>query len=231
MPTLIERIEQLLEVNTRIGVIVIDEDSRADSRAYEGDAHVTGRQVRLLQYARLRNLPIWYVDTTRRQLVEIVSGYSQFSTITKGDANAFGDGYSKQMPKYYDTGLHAELKAKGITHVVIMGFHVHCCVQITVGAGSCISSYGKGALQYGYEVLTSGDILRSSSDTRDNEETRCRWKDVEGVSYFDEVYSSPLLDSINQQYTATFFKKPNPLELNVSSSPNQKNSVNFCTIV
>lgn len=191
--TLFEEVEQLLGNSTKIGVLVIDEDNR--SPHHSDDDLVSMQQEKVIEFAVKYHLPIWFIETghpTRRELKAKVKEFdsSFVTTIQKADANGFGDGYSWHKPHFADTGLHNQLQGNNITHLIVMGFHVHSCVQVTVGAQNC-SDYGKGALHYGYQVITSGDILRSSA-TKPAGVERCLWKKFPGVSYYDSIKSDKL---------------------------------------
>lgn len=201
--TLIPTIKQMLADGIKIGVLVIDEDHRAAMSPNEADSHVSERQECLIEFSIKHHLPLWFIDSTRPGLTnKIPKGYS-FSRITKGDANGFGDGIddfgprrNRQNDHLFDTGLHSQLQEKNITHLVVLGFHVHCCVQLTVGATSS-KDYGPGALQLGYQVLTSLDVLRSSA-THPAGEERCHWKEFAGVSCFNSIKSFDVFNKISQ---------------------------------
>lgn len=185
--TLIEEASKLLAQGEKLAILIIDEFN-AEESLEDQQLDVSTQQEKLVSWGVQNQLLICFIsDTfTRIGLTKIADGYDKAISIQKGDANGFGDGYSYKAPHFMDTGLDAALKKDDITHVIVMGFHVHCCVQATVGAGTIISEMGKGALQRGYKVLTAGDILKSSL-SRPAGENRCKWKNEAGVTYFDSI--------------------------------------------
>ncbi|ARG98106.1 cysteine hydrolase family protein [Legionella micdadei] len=195
--TLIDEASKLIRQGIKIAVLIIDEYSPEGSLE-DNKINVADKQERLLSWAVKEKLLVCFISdkNNREGLTKLVKNYKNVLFIEKGDANGFGDGYSWHVPRYADTGLDDALKENNITHIIIMGFHVHCCVQITAGAHDNISDYGKGALHRGYKILTAGDILKSSADSPSRD--RCSWKDKEGVSYFNTSESSPLISNRDQ---------------------------------
>ena len=142
---------------TTMVVLVIDEQGA------EPPQPTLTAQTTVLNQALLLKIPIWLVELNpgiinpnpkaNRPTVAAFAQY-QSKIITKPHLNAFA---SNAQPN-----LHAELQAIGATAIVVMGYHVNCCVQKT-SVGGPDRPGGKvrpGATQLGYMVLTTADICR-----------------------------------------------------------------------
>jgi|GEM_PF-5215628 len=207
--TLIEEASELINAGTPIAILIIDEYFEEGSLE-DDKINVSAKQEKLLSWAIEEKLLVCFVSGkhNRAGLTDLVKGYKNVLFFDKGDANGFGDGYSWHVPNFADTGLDNALKKNNITHLMIMGFHVNCCVQITAGAHDNVKDYGEGALHKGYKILTAGDILKSSRENPAQD--RCSWKDKEGVSYFNT--SGCTLQQFKKayyhNYQHTFFTNP-----------------------
>lgn len=186
--SLFESTRILLSRNIKVGVLIVDEWQ------YYGEVSqdyisVDKKQEKVVDFAVRNKLPIWFIEMgspTRKSLLDKVRNYDSIHFIEKINDSGFGT--SDQ-----ETDLHSQLQQKGITYLIIMGFHVNCCVSATAGV-----EYDTGAISYGYRVLTSGDILRSSVDFPE----KCLWKNYPGVIYHSFIGKN------EKKSSDTFFREP-----------------------
>ena len=146
---------------TKMVVLVIDEQGAQIPEA------TLAAQIAVLNKAVQLKVPIWLVELNpsiinpapgaNRPTVGTLAQYRS-KIITKPHLNAFA---SNAQPN-----LHAELQQAGATALVVMGYHVNCCVKAT-SVGGPDRPGGKvrpGATQLGYMVLTSAEICRPFED-------------------------------------------------------------------
>lgn len=158
-------------------VLVIDEQSEKGLSNI-----VVADQLAVLTQAMLLEIPIWRVELNptiinrkrapNRPTAEVL-GVWEFPVITKPHLNAFD---SRAEPN-----LHDMLQGDNIDTLVVMGYHVNCCIRAT-----CVGGFDRpngagtarpGATQLGYTVLASSKICRPTDEN-------AIWFNEPGVKFF-----------------------------------------------
>ena len=167
--SLFSRLEITLRDKHKIALLVIDEheDAVFPRKVESGNtiscllphsSSITAHQQRLLMYMQRMEIPVWCI----RQHSNM---YGPLRIQLRGLYN----GKEKLLSKYWynafkDTNLHSELQNHGITHLVGMGWNSNVCVAATLGVFKPRNKFesenqGPGALQLGYKVFSSRNIL------------------------------------------------------------------------
>ncbi|MEK6863768.1 MAG: cysteine hydrolase [Nanoarchaeota archaeon] len=114
-------------------LLSLNQDERAEEIPY---------QIEVLNAAQRNNVPIFVVEyagmgPTVDELTGAISA-SDYNLVVKTENNAFNN-----------TSLDALLKERGIHSLILMG----------VFASACVHATAEGALQNGYEIITSTDVI------------------------------------------------------------------------
>jgi nicotinamidase-related amidase len=172
---LLEVIDSYVNQGTKLAGLVIDEQSETIPFPY------LPAQQWVIEKARLLQCPVWFVELnpkrgdqknlpTNGALRAIVAG-SKVRICTKKSLNAFVDS---------SPNLDDDLKAEEIEVVVVMGYHVACCVKLTAVGGSETrgGQVHESANGLGYAVLSSDLVVRGG---------RANWKDESNVWFCTRV--------------------------------------------
>lgn len=134
------------------GILLIDmqDDFLEEIQRDEVERMITN-QIEVLECAQQNNLPIILLeyrnhDATNKQLRKILSN-SNYKKIVKSEDDGF-----------LYTSLDSIVKEKGASELVFMGINASACVKRTA----------KGALNAGYSIVTSPDIIADPKHWRDN---------------------------------------------------------------
>ena len=161
------------ERGEKLAVLVIDEQSGVHQEFVEA------QDATLIQAVALK-LPVWLIELNPGL------GKGQPSTPTVGHLKVAGARVCQKphlnaFVKEAHPNLHEELKKVGVTMLVMMGYHVNCCVKATCVGGPDRPGgkvWRPGATQLGYTVLTSGWILRGGEAT---------WWMEKGVRFYGQI--------------------------------------------
>jgi nicotinamidase-related amidase len=180
--TLIQGIE--LEISTyqrKLAVLIVDEHNNPNK------TEATDNQIILLKAATALKIPIFAVDINPNLVQDphnvVISIRSDFlpythKVLNKPHLNVFDP---NTQPN-----LHHILQTNATDSIILMGYHVTCCVaQAAVGGYTGNNNTGtfiNGAVQLGYRVLTCRQILRPSADV-DN----ATWIDTNGVKFYEQL--------------------------------------------
>lgn len=170
--SLSNRLDVIIRDGNKMALLVIDEhDDAVLPKKFESgnvigsllpkSSSVTAYQQRLLMFMQRMEIPVWCIKQRsnmygplRVQLRGLYNGTQKI--ITKTGYNAFKN-----------TTLHSDLQSQGITHLVAMGWNANVCVAATLGVFTPRNkledeNHGLGALQLGYKILSTGDILHGN---------------------------------------------------------------------
>ncbi len=160
---------------TKMVVLVIDEQSG------QIPENTLVAQISVLNKAAELDIPIWLVElnpsiiggnpTPNRPTANALAEFRS-KIITKPHLNAFA---SNAHPN-----LHTELQKVGAQAIIVMGYHVNCCVKMT-SVGGPDRPGGKvrpGATQLGYMVLTSAEVCRPFENAP--------WWSEPGVRFYED---------------------------------------------
>lgn len=119
-------------------------------------------QIEVLNAAKRNNIPLFVIEyegmgSTIDELMDVIST-SDYTFVTKPDNNGFRD-----------TNLDDLLKEKGVHSLTLMG----------IFASACVRSTAKGALERGYDILTSTDVIADS-------DSHYSWEENESADWYAE---------------------------------------------
>lgn len=132
---------QLRQANNAILLIDMQDSFLGRLNPYEREEEIP-YQIEVLNAAKRNSIPIFVIEyagmgSTIPELMDVISN-SDYEIITKPYNNGF-----------LQTNLDDLLKEKGIDSLVLMG----------VFASACVYETAEGALEKGYEILTSTDVI------------------------------------------------------------------------
>ncbi|MFA5887470.1 MAG: isochorismatase family cysteine hydrolase [Candidatus Nanoarchaeia archaeon] len=138
---------QLRQANNAVLVIDMQESFLNELDPEEKEEEIP-YQIEVLNAAKRNNIPIFVIEyegmgSTIDELMNVIST-SDYEIVTKPGNNGFRR-----------TNLDELLKEKGIHSLTLMGVFASACVYATAG----------GALQSGYEILTSTEVIADSDST------------------------------------------------------------------
>lgn len=165
-------LEYAAETNDRVAVVVIDmeSDNPACRQKYNGDT-VLKNQVRVLQIARIRGLPVFEVNIVSKH-----GASSQGQTIhqLKSQIKHCKDVIPIKKPShptFLDTNFAEMLADRELDAAIVMGYDANQCVKATIFGSTIMPGAPRaapGILDF-CRVVTSRTILASSTAKLDLE--------------------------------------------------------------
>ncbi len=168
---------QTHEVGNRLAVLIVDESG---TNVYSE----TPDQLRVLQAAQSLSLPIFAVEINQEvqhdplaRRITINPAFLRYAhrVLNKPHINIFDD---RTQPNFSYL-----LQTYQVDVLVLMGYHANQCVKQTaigghVGPPNNPGPFINGAVQRGYDVMTSDRILRGGS---------ANWKNSNGVWFYTHI--------------------------------------------
>ena len=133
---------------SEVAVILIDMQYGFIATLRNGEEdRIVPNQISVLRFCKEKNIPVIILDyfghdETIKKLANEVKDFENVKIIIKNRDNGFTD-----------TELNFHLKSLGAKKLFLMGINADCCVKKTA----------KGAIQNGYEIITSNDVIAGMS--------------------------------------------------------------------
>jgi len=160
-----------MKSDSKFVVIVVDmQDFFLDKFTNDKRNILIKNQSKVIDFCINQKIPLIFLEYKDRgattQLLSQTSGDSPHVEIVTKDSNG----------GFTNTNLDEILKNKGAKEVILMGINASGCVQDTA----------IGALNRGYKILTSADVIASATKRDGNLTTSKKWYSQKGL-FFESV--------------------------------------------
>jgi hypothetical protein len=136
---------------------------------------LTRAQQRLLGYAASMGCKFWRIELSQHGIVGAFPTATALKAYLPMDAPIIT---KQKLNAFEGTSLAADLATAHVTHVVVLGHEMNCCVKQTAIGGSYRRNdpFIAGATGNGLEVLTTREVLSGNGDPS--------WIDAPKVTFY-----------------------------------------------
>ncbi|HEX2830567.1 MAG TPA: isochorismatase family protein [Burkholderiales bacterium] len=162
----------------KIAVLIIDQPEPPKPVPDEQVPDLVRYQQQLLAFANSIGCRFWRIELSQHGIV----GKSPTATRLKGLIPPSTPVITKQRFNAFEgTTLKADLATAGVTHVVVLGHMMNCCVKYTAigGAYRKTDPFVHGATGNGFKVMTQRKVLSGVGDAD--------WVNEQDVSFYTSL--------------------------------------------